>query len=304
MDQPKLDRLLRIMKLLTGNKTYSLEELANKFDMTPRSMYRYIDTFREAGFMIKKQGKFYRIDKSSPYFKDISQLIHFTEEEAYILKSAIESIDENNLIKQNLKKKLYTVYDYKILADTVVKGRNAQNVNRLVEAIELNRKVILHNYSSAHSHEMSDRVVEPFAFTTNYVQIWAYETDTKENKLFKISRIGEVEILNESWSYSSLHRNGHLDCFRISSGELFPVTLRLGMRAAQLLIEEYPLAEKDLVKISDNNWIFKTEVCSYEGIGRFVLGLLDDIEIIESQDFNRFIRNKILSYSSKTAEAL
>ena len=100
MDQPKLERLLRIMKLLTGNVSYTVNELADKLDMSARTIYRYIDTFREAGFLIKKQGDVIRIDKASPYFKDISQLIHFTEEEAYILKSAIESIDENNLLKR------------------------------------------------------------------------------------------------------------------------------------------------------------------------------------------------------------
>ena len=109
MDQPKLERLLRLMKLLTANNTHSVEEIADKLSISPRSVYRYIDTFREAGFVVKKSGNCIKLDKSSPYFKDISELIHFTEEEAYILKSAIESIDENNVLKQNLKKKLYTV---------------------------------------------------------------------------------------------------------------------------------------------------------------------------------------------------
>jgi Predicted transcriptional regulator len=104
MDQPKLERLLRLMKMLTANNSQTVDEIAKKLGISSRSVYRYIDTFREAGFVIKKTGNFIKLDKSSPYFKDISQLIHFTEEEAYILKSAIESIDENNLLKQNLKK--------------------------------------------------------------------------------------------------------------------------------------------------------------------------------------------------------
>lgn len=299
MDQPKLDRLLRLMILLTSNNSYTLEELATKFDMTQRTIYRYIETFRDAGFVIKKKGNIYRIDKSSPYFKDISQLVHFTEEEAYILKSAIESIDENNLIKQNLKRKLYTVYDYRILAETVVKGKNAQNVNRLVEAIETKKKVLLHHYSSANSHDMRDRLVEPFAFTTNYIQIWAYEPSIQENRIFKVSRISEVELLDESWANEATHKAGFIDCFRISSHDLFPVKLKLGMRAAQLLTEEYPLSEKDLTKISDNYWIFDTKVCGYEGIGRFTIGLMNDIEIIESPDFALFVKDRFESYQLK-----
>ena len=136
MDQPKLERLLRLLKLLTANTTYNVDQLAERLQMSRRTVYRYIDTFREAGFVIKKSGDCIRLDKESPHFRDISQLVHFTEEEAVILKNAIENIDDTNMLKQNLKRKLYSVYDNKTLADTVVRGKNAPNIRRLIEAIE------------------------------------------------------------------------------------------------------------------------------------------------------------------------
>jgi len=293
MDQPKLERLLRLMTLLTCNVSYTIQDLSDKLDMSVRTIYRYIDTFREAGFVVKKQGEVFRLDKSSPYFKDISQLVHFTEEEAHILKSAIESIDENNLLKQNLKKKLYTVYDYKILADTVVHGKDAKNINLLVEAIENKLQVRLCNYSSAHSKTIRDRIVEPFAFTTNYVQLWAYDTEEKQNKLFKIKRIADTEILSNAWQFTAEHQSGYIDIFRISSFEQLPVKLKLNIRAANLLTEEYPLSEKYLWKISDNEWILETKVCSFEGVGRFIMGLLQDVEIINSDELKEFIREKV-----------
>lgn len=299
MDQPKIERLLRLMQMLTGNRNYTIQEIAVKLNMTTRSIYRYIDTFRAAGFVMKREGNIHRIDKSSKYFKDISSLIHFTEEEAWILKSAIENIDENNLIKQNLKKKLYTVYNYKILAETVVKGKNAQIVDRLGEAIEQKKKVVLKNYSSANSKMVSDRFVEPFGFTTNYIQIWAYEPESGKNKLFKLSRISDVEITNHDWECEEHHQAGHIDIFRISSHQLLPVKLKLGLRAARLLMEEYPLSEKELEPISNNEWILDTKVCSYEGVGRFVMGLLHEIEIIESQEFIDFINHRMDAYITK-----
>jgi predicted DNA-binding transcriptional regulator YafY len=296
MDQPKLERLLRLMKMLTGNTFYSIKDLSERLEMSVRTIYRYIDTFRAAGFVIKKQGDVWRIDKSSPYFKDISQLIHFTKEEAYILKSAIESIDENNLLKQNLKKKLYTVYDYKILAETIVHNERAQNVNRIVESIENKQQVVLRSYRSANSKAMSDRIVEPFKFTTNYIQLWAYELVTSENKLFNLSRVDGVTLLDIPWQYEAQHRSGFVDVFRISSFDLFPVKLKMGLRSASLLTEEYPLAKKQLDKINDNEWLFDTQVCSYDGVGRFVMGLLEDISIIDSPGFLIFIEKKIKAY--------
>ena len=72
MDQPKLERLLRLMKLLTANTTYNVDQLAERLQMSRRTVYRYIDTFREAGFVIKKSGDCIRLDKESPHFRDIS----------------------------------------------------------------------------------------------------------------------------------------------------------------------------------------------------------------------------------------
>ena len=299
MDQPKLERLLRLMKILTANNYLTVEEIASRLSITPRSVYRYIDTFRVAGFVIKKKNGCIRLDKSSPYFKDISELIHFTEEEAYILKSAIESIDENNILKQNLKKKLYTVYDYKILAETIVHGRHSRNVHQLVQAMEKRQAVILKKYASSHGNDIRDRKVETFAFTTNYEQVWCYCLEDREVKLFRVSRIGALEILPEPWQHEAEHKAGYIDIFRIHSNRKLPVKLKMGLRATSLLAEEFPLAAPQLKKLPDNQWLLDTEVCSYEGVGRFVLGLPEEIEIIGSPEFVEYLTGQVEKMKNK-----
>lgn len=295
MDQPKIERVLRLMMLLTSNNRYTIEDLSEKLDSSPRTIYRYIDTFRESGFLISKNGPYFRLDKKSRYFKDISQLVHFTEEEAYILNSAIESLDPTNAIKQNLKAKLASVYDFKMLAECVVKGENARNVNSIIEAIEQKKQIVLHCYTSAHSKNVSDRVVEPLSFTTNYIQVWAYEISSEKNKLFKLSRIGSVEVLEKDWEHEASHKEGLMDIFRINSFEEIPIRLKLGLRAASLLVEEYPMGEKYLSPASDDpgHFILQTNICGYEGVGRFVLGLLDDIEILEGEGLKEFLKGRM-----------
>ncbi|MBR1949963.1 MAG: WYL domain-containing protein [Bacteroidales bacterium] len=295
MDQPKIERVLRLMMMLTSNNRYTIEELGEKLETSPRTIYRYLDTFKEAGFVVSKKGNYFRLDRKSRYFKDISQLVHFTEEEAYILNSAIESLDPTNAIKQNLKAKLASIYDFKMLAECVVKGDNARNVNAIIEAIENRKQIILHNYTSAHSKKVSDRIVEPLSFTTNYIQVWAYEVSSGKNKLFKLSRIGKVEILDKEWEFEQEHQEGLMDLFRINSFEQIPVKLKLGIRAASLLVEEYPLGEKYISPLPDDpsHFILDTWVCGYEGVGRFVLGLLDDIEIIEGDGLKAFLKERM-----------
>lgn len=277
------------MKLLTANTRYTVDDLAERLQMSRRTVYRYIDTFREAGFVIKKSGDRIRLDKESPHFKDISQLIHFTEEEAVILKSAIESIDDDNLLKQNLKRKLYSVYDNRTLADTIVKGRLSGIVHNLVGAIADKRQVVLQAYRSAHGAAVRDRRVEPFAFTTNYVSIWCYDTEDGTCKLFKTSRIGAVQPLDDGWAHEAGHREGFMDVFRMNGHDRHYIRLRLGMLARNLLAEEYPLAERDLAPDGDGRWLLETEVAGFAGVARFVAGLLDDVEIVDSPELKRYV---------------
>ena len=281
------------MKLLTANTTYNVDQLAERLQMSRRTVYRYIDTFREAGFVIKKSGDCIRLDKESPHFRDISQLVHFTEEEAVILKNAIENIDDTNMLKQNLKRKLYSVYDNKTLADTVVRGKNAPNIRRLIEAIEQERQAVLHGYLSAHGGGVRDRRVEPFAFTTNYVQVWCYDLESHTNKLFKTSRIGSVELSEAAWEHQEAHSEGFIDAFRMHGGARHRVRLELGLLAYNLLCEEYPLAERDVRPLGRGRWLLDTQVAGFAGVGRFAVGLLDDIRIVDSPELTAYIRDYI-----------
>ena len=294
MDQPKLERMLRLMKLMTGNVNYTVNDLAERIGTTYRSIYRYIDTFKDAGFVVQNLGGgVYKLGKESRYFKDISQLVHFTDEEAHIVNQLIEALDDTNMLKQNLRRKLTTIYDCTSMAQSIVRGKNAANVNNLLEAITERRRVVLHDYASSNTGVVRDRVVEPFGFTTNYVQVWCYEVESGQNKIFKTSRIGSVEILSEEWQAEEKHTEGHIDIFRMTGFEQHRVRIRLGMLARNLLLEEYPLVERDIVKEGSDGWVLDTLVSNYRGVGRFVLGLMDDVEVLESEEFKSYLRAKI-----------
>ena len=300
MDQPKLERMLRLMKLMTGNVNYTVNDLAERLDTSYRSIYRYIETFKDAGFVVQKlDGGVYKLGKESRYFKEISQLVHFTDEEAHIVNQLIEALDDTNSLKQNLRRKLTSVYNCTSMASSIVRGKNASNVNRLLEAMNERRQVVLVDYASSHTGVVRNRLVEPFGFTTNYVQAWCYEPESGMNKLFKVSRIGSVEVLDVEWQSAAQHAEGFIDVFRMTGFEQHRVKLRLGMLSRNLLIEEYPLAERDITLAGDKHWLLDTMVCNYLGIGRFVMGLMDDIEVVDSPEFERYIADNIAKISQK-----
>lgn len=292
MDQPKIERLLRVMQLLINNRMYTIDDIAVKLDTSARTVYRYIDSFRSSGFLIEEENGFYSLSKNSKQLRQISDLIYFTEEEAFILKKAIESIDASNPVMEALKSKLYSVYNFRRLAEITVHKRQLNIVNALAEAFEEQKCVILKNYRSSNSSVVTDREVEPFAFGLNMIDIVCFEPLSGLNKIFKISRIGDVEILEKDWENVEKHRQVETDVFRIMSFERFPVKLHLTMLAANLLLEEFPMAEDKLTKISDDSYIFEDMVCSYEGVGRFALGLCNEVKVIDSPGFIKFLNAK------------
>lgn len=292
-DQQKLGRMLEMMLYLSSGIRRQLSEIAQRFEISERTAFRYIQSFREAGFIIPKpRDGYYFIDKDSPYFREISELLHFSNEEAVILQKAIHSISDENLLKQKLVKKLYALYDFDRVANTIVKRENSENIHQLMRAIKNKKKVLLRGYLSANSNEMKDRLVEPFDFTTNYIATWAFDPEDNTCKTFKNTRIASVQVLDESWEQEPNHQKLPMDVFRISSSEQTPVKLRLSIRACELLKEEYPLAEKYISPNNEHEFVFEAPVCSFDGVGRFVMGLCHEVQVLEPQELKKFIQKR------------
>lgn len=299
MDQPKIERMLRLMKMMSGNINYTVEELGDKLGISYRSIYRYIDTFKASGFVVEKlQKNVYKLGKMPRSYVDMKNLIYFSEEEAYIIDSLINSLDETNTLKTDLKKKLSAVYNFTTMISYVQKKDIAERVEALGKAIRGKKKVVLKAYESANSKEVSDRHVEPFAFTTNCIDIWGFDTEKQENRIFKISRIGDVEILEDEWENEEKHERSKTDCFRMSGYEQTPVKLELGLQAKNLLLEEYPLAEKDL-KREGKKWVLETMVSDMAGVGRFVIGLAHDIKVVDSPALTEYIKEFVSKHLQK-----
>lgn len=307
MDQPKIERLLRLIQLMSGPRNYSYDQLAETLEISRRSLFRYLDTFKSVGFVIVKvgDGSIPRLVSTGRKVPDMDKLVMFSEEEAYLIDHLIDRLDPTNTLKGNLKRKLEAIYDMTSPADFVDDKSSAEKVQALSGAIRGHKQVILKDYESGKSLSTQDHTVEPFAFTTNYIDIWAYDHKDGINKLFKISRIGQVEALEFEWSAESEHHQMPQDIFRMTGDLDETIVLLMTSRAKNLLIEEYPLAERDIEGIrttvmpelighpKDNGaplWRLQTVIHSVLGAGRFVMGLPGDITIEQGDALRQYIR--------------
>lgn len=288
-----MERMLRLMKLLSGNVNYTIAELGDKLEMSPRTVYRYLDTFKSAGFAVTKlHGDVYKLAKMPKDAVEIDRLIYFSEEEAYLVNSLIDQLVPTNSLKANLKEKLSAIYSATSIADYVDRRSNAAHVEALGKAIETRHQVLLKDYESGHSHTIRDRRIEPYGFTADYVDVLGYDLEDGGNKTFKISRIGEVEVLDTEWNAEGSHRPQKMDIFRISGDSPIHIRLKLSFMAKNLLVEEYPLAARDLRR-SGSDWILETDLYGLRGAGRFVAGLLPEIEILEGDALRAYLKETL-----------
>lgn len=301
MDQPKIERVLRLMSLMSGSAEYTVDELARKLDTSYRSIYRYIDTFKACGFAVEKiHGNIYRLAKLSPRYPDLDKLVHFSEEEAYLVNRLIDRLDPTNALKAGLQRKLAAIYSSTSIADYIDKRSNAANVEALSRAMREKKAAVLRRYESGHSGQVRDRRVEPFGFTTNFIDVWAFDLGDGRNKIFKISRMEEAELLEgEPWTHEAEHERLGMDVFRMAGRAAFRVRLRLSMKAKNLLVEEYPLAEQDLHPEPDGGWILDTGICAVAGVGRFVSGLAGEVEIIDGEPLREYLRDYAQNFLKK-----
>ena len=289
MEQPKIEKIFNLIRMMSGKKTFTVGELAEKMDTSYRSIYRYIDTFRSAGFVVEKiQGSTYRIVKMPSSFKSFDKLVYFTEEEAAVINSLIENLEETNSFKTTLRKKLSAIYDRTDILNATPKHPTAIKLFALNDAMHKKKRVVLKSYESAHSGTVLDRTVEPYRYTEVCMAIWAYDVENKDCRIFKVSRIGKVQITDIDWQNESEHRDGFVDAFRMAGTERYHVRLELSLRAKNLLAEEFPLAVKD-IRMENDKWIYEGDVTHMAGIGRFVIGLIRDIRILESDELRSYI---------------
>ncbi len=287
--QPHLFRLLAFIRLLSDRPGRTVSQAAQTLDTTPRTVYRYLETLEELGYCIDK-------DTEERYFlfdADRTNRPAFTAEESALVVRLLTSLPTNHPLTDSIRRKLYLTSELVPLADELQERHQAQLVERLALALREGWQVRLVRYHSPSSNTIADRDIEPLDFTDNFATLKAIDLAAGREKSFKIRRMTDVLVLDTP--SRATNRVGEvMDAFDWPGPEPLLICLNLSHLAYRLLTEEYPRS-RPFLQPQDNPvfpYRFRGEVRSYIGIGRFVLGLPGEVEVVESVAFWDYLQER------------
>jgi proteasome accessory factor C len=291
MSQSKMSRLLRLMMLLNNTRTYCMQELGERTGMSDSTIYRYLDTFEEAGFLINRKDGRYNLKAEDKNVRELNKLFHFSEEEAYILYQTLSLLEKSSPVKEKLIHKLHTLYDFKNMAATQQNSR-IEIISCLTTSIEEKKQLAIIAYRSSNSDSITNRIVEPFEFLDGHAAIWCFDTADNQCKQFRLARMQRVQSLTTGWQYETAHHIPFCDAFRLAAPKsIATVVATLSLKAYNLLTEEFPLS-LPFIKTDGQQYLLTIPVADYHGIGRFVIGLCDEISVQGPDEFLRFLQVK------------
>lgn len=233
-------RLFKIVYHLLDKGQATASELAEKFEVSVRTIYRDIDALSEAGIPIYTEaGRNGGIHLMNDFVLDKAVL---SEEEKQEILTALQSINtaQNISSSQTLQKfsAMFNLDSENWLEVDFSRWGNKEFDNK---KFELLKSAVIHcrnvkiHYASSYE-AISERIVQPLKLVYK-AKAWylkAFCTEKQEWRIFKLNRILDLEILNERFQ----HRN-FPDQTDISTGEYSQIILRFPREMAYRVYDEF-----------------------------------------------------------------
>ena len=201
----KDNRLFRILYYILEKGKVTANELADKFEVSVRTIYRDIDSISSAGIPIYAlQGKGGGIEIAEDFVLSKSLL---SENEKQQIMSALQGLDNTTIQRENeLLTKLSALFKMKNTSWIEVDFNNWQNNKMYEKTFEdiksaiLSKNIISFTYFSSNEKETSRRVKPvKLLFKSQDWYLYAFCLLRNDFRYFKLSRIKNLEIHTEKF---------------------------------------------------------------------------------------------------------
>lgn len=225
-DTKRLSRLTAMITQLQTKRLLKAPYLAEKFNVSIRTIYRDIRALEQAGIpIVTEEGKGYSLmegykippvmftEKQANALILAEQLVLKNKDQSFV-KDYSEAIDKiKAILRQSDKDKANLLADRTRFEQNTNRERNSNNISELQYALT-NFLLIQIDYTNKDS-TTSTRVVEPFAListTENWLLI-AWCRLRKEFRYFRLDRITKMQILTEKFEPHKMTLQQYFDKF-------------------------------------------------------------------------------------------
>jgi predicted DNA-binding transcriptional regulator YafY len=222
----KLSRLLAIITLFQTKRLVTATELADKFAVSVRTIYRDIRCLEDAGVPIgTEDGKGYILAKGYTIppvmFTEnqanaliLAEQLVLNNKDASFTKDYIEAIDKiKAVLKHSMKDKANLLSERTRFAQNQNRVRTSDTLSRLQLALT-NFQVARIEYNNE-QQQPSSRLIEPFALLStqeNWLLV-AWCRLRKEFRYFRLDRIQKLDVLTETFEPHKLTLQEYFDKF-------------------------------------------------------------------------------------------
>lgn len=288
----QVDRLFQIVYLLLERKTMTAKELANKFEVSTRTIYRDIEVLSAARIPIYtskgKHGGIYLLDN---YILDKSLLSEEEQSQILFALQGMEKISGSN--EKKILEKMSTLFQKNKInwievdfSDWGINDKEEKIFYLMKDAI-LNQKVITFLYYNSYG-EKSRRKVEPLQiyFKNRAWYLRAYCRGKEEYRLFKVTRMKEIRILEENF-----HRQLS-DKIEIKE-EVKKVCLELEISKTMSYRVFDEFREEEISKNKDGNFKIRVEYPENDWIYGYILSFGENIKVVSPKWVREKIKGKL-----------
>lgn len=293
----KHDRLFQILYILLNEGETTAPKLAEQFEVSTRTIYRDIDSLSMAGIPIyTSQGKNGGISLMEHFTFDKSL---FTDKEQNEILFALESLKATDVEIDNVLSKLAMLFQKNSTNWLEVdfsrwgyKGVDTERFNILRQGI-LNKQAIKISYISGSGKE-THRKINPLKliFKQSHWYLQAYCSTAEDFRTFKISRIKELLLLDETFE-ETIVSPPQIDTSEINKKTfddgLTSVKLKFVPQIAHRVYDEFPPND---IAIEDNGYLTVTTKLPIDfWIYHYLLSFEEDVEIIEPISLKEEVQN-------------